>query len=101
MARRDTKRSVGWGSDYSPPHTSAATLAAERPAYSYVRESPGFTQHVREQAQKKVKEVGGQFSDLFAERPGTPAQHAARSYFMGLTKNEQAALTELFKNSTI
>ena len=102
MTKRDPTRGVGWGAGWAPPpQASEPAQSAARPAYSYLRESPGFTQHVLEQARKNVGKIGGQFSDLFEKFPRTPTQQQARDYFLSLNKNEQAALLELAANSTL
>ncbi|GEM_PF-4513248 len=44
-------------------------------------------------AKGKMAEFGAQFSDMFVERPMTPAQKSARAYFLGLGEAERGVLS--------
>lgn len=91
---RRTRKSVG-GFQSPPQNDLPRTIP---PSYSYQKQSPGYTRHVVEQAQKKLGQLGFAGDDLgplFEGADDDEQSRLAREYFAKLDRNEQAALREV------
>lgn len=74
----------------SPPKTETPLSAR----YSFKKESPGYFDHVVNQAMNHCHSIGADFTDLFTKVGATEAQRRAIEFFSKLDHNERAALEE-------